>query len=79
MMCPTTTKEIPAITLDDLLEFMKEQTPEEIEAFKEYASTDVEGTNRKPAFFEVRNWVLHKYFPELYEPKPKMIDKIMAL
>ena len=79
MMCPTCIKEITNINLDDILEFMKAQTPEEIEAFKEYAKTPSAGTTRKPAFFEIRNWVLHKYFPELYEPKPKMIDKIMAL
>lgn len=35
MMCPTCIKEITNINLDDILEFMKAQTPEEIEAFKE--------------------------------------------
>lgn len=79
MMCPTSLKEATTINLDELLEFMKQQTEEEISAFKEYANSEIEGTNRKPAFFEIRNWVLHRYFPELYEPKPKMIDKIMAL
>jgi hypothetical protein len=79
MICPTSTKDITNITLDDILEFMKEKTPDEIDSFKEFANTEIEGTNRKPAFFEIRNWVLRKYFPEIYEPKPKMIDKIMAL
>ena len=79
MIEPTSTKEITNITLDDILDFMKEQTPEEIEEFKKYANTEIENTVRKPSFFEIRNWVLRKYFPEIYEPKPKMLDKILAL
>ncbi len=79
MINPTSTKDINNITLEDLLEFMKEKTPEEIQQFKDYANTNVNNSNRKPAFFEIRNWVLKKYFPDIYEPKPKMIDKIMAL
>ena len=75
----------------DIIEFMKTKPREEIETFKTYCSSTItarkeDGTTfeHKPSFFEIRNWVLNKYYPGLTTRKNRTIphkfyDDIMAL
>lgn len=86
MIDPKTTKDVASIKLDDLIDFMKTKTADEITEFKAYANSTMKdgfGNDRKPCYFEIRNWVISKYFPDVIQtekkPKAKMIDKIMAL
>lgn len=86
MIDPKTTSDVAKIKLDDIIEFMKTRPAEEITVFQAYANStlkDAFGNDRNPCFFEVRNWVVNKYFPDVAaavkKPQTKMIDKIMAL
>ena len=75
----------------DIIEFMKTKPRADIEEFKTFCQTpkvinNEDGTysERPVAFFEMRNWVLDKYYPGLTTPKDKandhkLIDDIMAL
>lgn len=86
MIDPKTTSDVTKIKLEDILEFMKTKPAEEITEFKAFANStlkDAFGNDRKPCFFEIRNWVVNKYFPSVAaavkKPQIKMIDKIMSL
>ena len=81
-----------AIKGPDLLEFMKTKPREDIEEFKTFCATPKvtkkeDGTEitRPVNFFEMRNWVLDKYYPGLTTPQKvktvghKLMDDIMAL
>jgi hypothetical protein len=81
-----------AITGPDLVEFMSTKSRAEIDEFKTFCATpktmtkeDGTTTTRQPNFFEMRNWVLDKYYPGLTESQKakseghKLIDEIMAL
>ena len=76
----------------DILSFMKDQSPADIQEFKNFASTpkytaynDGSMIERKTSFFELRNWVLDKYAPGIRAPQTKkanyktLIDEIMEL
>lgn len=80
------------ITTADILEFMKTKPAKDVEELKEFCSQKIvtqteDGTEKErvPSFFEIRNWVLDKYYPGLRAPKdvknPKttLIDAIMEL
>ena len=64
----------------DILEIMRDKPRAEIEEFQLFCSTPKE-THEKPGFFEIRNWVLDKYYPGVRNPAPKgnLIDEIMKL
>lgn len=86
MINPKTTKDVSNIKLDDLIDFMKTKSSDEIAEFKTFANSTLKdgfGNDRKPCYFEVRNWVISKYFPDVVQtekrPKATMIDRIMAL
>ncbi len=78
---------------DDVLSFMKEQSPAEIEEFKTYCNTPItveykDGSTktRNPVFFEIRRWVVDKYFPEALVTNsnggkkiPSLLDRINQL
>lgn len=85
-------KDYAALTGNDLISFMKTQSAEDIEAFKVFASTpqithykDGETKERKPNFFELRNWVLERYEPGITAAVAKkkatktLIDQILEL
>lgn len=74
----------------DLLDFMKNQSIEDIAAFKEFAQTpkytkseDGHIIERSPNFFELRNWVLEHFEPGITAKKVKtektLIERIMEL
>lgn len=76
----------------DILEFMKTKPREDIEEFKTFCAApkvtkkeDGTETTRATTFFEIRNWVLDKYYPGLTASKKaktvghKLIDDIMSL
>ena len=76
----------------DIIEFMKTKPREDIVEFQTFCSTPKvtkkeDGTSfeRPVNFFEIRNWVLDKYYPGLTDPQQnrtighKLIDDIMAL
>lgn len=80
------------ITTSDLLEFMKTKPAEDILELKQFCSEKKitkkdDGTEKErvPSFFEIRNWVLDKYYPGLRTPKgaktlkTTFIDAIMEL
>lgn len=59
------------MTADDILSFMKNQSPTDIEEFKTYCNTpltieykDGSTKTRRPVFFEIRRYVIDKYFPD---------------
>lgn len=90
MMNPTNYVDVSNISLEDILEYMRTKSEEEINSFKVFASTEVEDVDkegipytRKPCFFEIRNWVVNKYFPNCFKKntieKSTMYDKIMQL
>ena len=90
MINPTNHVEVSNISLNDILEFMREKSEEEKNSFKVFASTEIEDVDkegmpytRKPCFFEIRNWVVNKYFPTCFKKntseKDNMYDKIMKL
>lgn len=86
MINPKTTKDVSNIKLDDLIDFMKTKSSDEISEFKAFANSTLKdgfGNDRKPCYFEVRNWVISRYFPDVVQtekrPKATMIDRIMAL
>ena len=90
MLNPTNYVEVSNIGLDDILDFMKEKTEEEKDAFKVFSMTEIEDIDkegvpysRKPCFFEIRNWVVNKYFPSCFKKntveKENMYDKIMKI
>jgi hypothetical protein len=90
MMNPTNYVEVSSINLDSILEFMSTKSVEEKNAFKVFASTEIEDFDkdgipyiRKPCFFEIRNWVINQYFPTCYKKntveRDSMYDKIMKL
>lgn len=77
---------------EDIIEFMKTKPREDIIEFQNFCKTPKEtkkedGTiiSRDTNFFEMRNWVLDKYYPGLTTPQKvktvghKLIDDIMAL
>lgn len=80
-------KDYSKLTGNDILEFMQEQTRNDIEEFKEFCKphieTDENGITHEyqPRFFEIRNWVLDKYYPGLTTPKKNMsfMERIMDL
>lgn len=78
-------EDISKLNLEAVLAIMAEKPEADKEAFKEFASTpvvsEVDGSTRKRSFFEMRNWVVSKYFPEalVKEKQPSMMDKIMSL
>lgn len=87
-----TYKDYSKLTGTDIVEFMREKPAADIASFKAFCATKVmtkkeDGTviERDPSFFEIRNWVLDKYYPGLTEPQKsktathKLIDDIMAL
>ena len=74
----------------DLVNFMKEQSREDIEEFKAFCATpkithykDGTTAEHKTSFFEMRNWILDKYYPGVRVPKKKstssLFDMIMEL
>lgn len=81
------------MTANDILDFMKSQSPTDIEEFKTYCNTPmtIEYNNgstvtRKPVFFEIRRYVVDKYFPEALKvgstggkKNPTLLDKINSL
>ena len=80
------------LTTADILEFMKTKPAEDVLALKEFCSEKKitkkeDGTEKErvASFFEIRNWVLDKYYPGLRtsqkskNSKPSFIDSIMAL
>lgn len=89
-MNPSNYTEVANISLSDILNFMSTKSEEEKNAFKVFASTEIEDVDkeglpytRKPCFFEIRNWVINKYFPHCFKKnsveKETMYDKIMKL
>lgn len=81
-----------AIKGTDIIEFMKTKPREDIEEFKAFCrtkktttKTDGSSYEREPNFFEMRNWVLDKYYPGLTTPKTlktvghKLINDILSL
>lgn len=85
-------KDYSKITGEDLLEFMSTKPRKEIDEFKAFCATPKksekeDGTTieRVTSFFEMRNWVLDKYYPGLTDAKTsktktsRLIDKIMEL
>ncbi len=85
-------KDYSKLTGEDVIEFMKQKPRTEIDEFKKFCSTKVtveneDGTvsERDHNFFEIRNWVLNKYYPGLTDSKKvkngthKLIDDIMSL
>ena len=79
-------EDVAKLNLVKVLEIMKEKSPAEIAEFQKFAQEPVvleDGTERAKSFFELRNWVVKKYFPEatvkVKEDKPTMLDKVMAL
>lgn len=84
-------KDYSKITGEDITEFMKGKSRADIDAFKAFCGAKVaveneDGTvtERDRSFFEIRNWVLDKYYPGLTAvkakaPAHKLIDDIMAL
>lgn len=76
---------------EDIIEFMKTKPRADIEEFKAFCvapktTTRKDGTTveRSTNFFEMRNWVLDKYYPGLTarrekETAHKLIDDVMAL
>jgi len=81
-----------ALKGEDIIEFMKTKPREDIEEFKKFCAAPkttvkADGTTieRVTNFFEMRNWVLDKYYPGLTEPQKnktvghKLLDDIMAL
>lgn len=81
------------MTLDNVIEFMSKQSREDIRDFKRYCSTtttvkykDGSEKDRTPVFFEIRRWVVDKYFPDALKmtkaggkAAPSMLDRIMAI
>ena len=80
------------LTTTDILEFMKTKPAEDIQELKQFCAEKKitrkeDGTEKERAasFFEIRNWVLDKYYPELRIPKKvknlktTFIDAVMAL
>ena len=74
----------------DLVNFMKEQSREDIEEFKAFCAApkttkyeDGTVSEHKTSFFEMRNWILDKYYPGIRTPKKKsstsLLDMIMEL
>ena len=84
-------KDYSKLTGEDVMEFMKGKPRADIDAFKAFCSTKVaveneDGTvtERDHNFFEIRNWVLNKYYPGLTARREKdaghkFLDDIMAL
>ena len=85
-------KDYAKITSSDIIEFMRSKPREEIDDFKSFCTSKVvthkaDGTSfeHEPSFFEIRNWVLNKYYPGLTTPKRnktvghKFIDDILKL
>ena len=81
-----------AITGPDLVEFMRTKPRADIVEFQNFCKTPKQtkkedGTivNRETNFFEMRNWVLDKYYPGLTTSQKakneghKLMDDIMAL
>lgn len=81
-----------ALKGEDIIEFMKTKPRADIDEFKAFCSSPkttvkADGTTveRTTNFFEMRNWVLDKYYPGLTDPQKnktvghKLIDDIMAL
>ena len=75
---------------EDILEFMKTKPRADIDEFKAFCAapkttTRKDGTvvERATNFFEMRNWVLDKYYPGLTARREKdthrLIDDVMAL
>lgn len=76
---------------EDLVAFMKDQPRADVEAWKAFCAepkytTHEDGTvtERATNFFEARNWVLQRYFPESLGQKSrqtgnKLLDDIAAL
>jgi hypothetical protein len=71
---------------------MRSKPREEIDSFKSFCTskvvtrkTDGTSSEHNPSFFEIRNWVLDKYYPGLTTPKKsktvghKLIDDILSL
>lgn len=88
MLAPTTQKEISKISLDEILNFMAEKSEAEKAEFKAFATSEINDVDkdgnaytRKPCFFEIRNWVVDKYFPDCVKKAEKvtMYDKISSL
>ena len=81
-----------AITGADIIEFMKQKPRADIDEFKAFCAApkvtkkeDGTETSRPTNFFEIRNWVLDKYYPGLTTPQKvktvghKLLDDIMEL
>ena len=75
---------------NDILIFMKDQSVEDIQEFKNFAKTVKtvtykDGSKKEfpMSFFELRNWVLDKYAPGIRTPKKRtttnFLDRIAAL
>ena len=85
-------KDYSKLTGEDIMEFMKTKSRADIDAFKAFCAgkvavenEDGSVTERDHNFFEIRNWVLNKYYPGLTESKKskmgthKLLDDIAAL
>lgn len=85
-------KDYSKLTGEDVMEFMKGKPRADIDAFKAFCGTKVAvenedgtATERDHNFFEIRNWVLNKYYPGLTDSKKvkngthKLLDDIAAL
>ena len=85
--------DVSHMTSNDIIEFMSKQSAEDIAIFKEYCSTpttvkykDGSEKTRRPVFFEIRQWVVTKYFPDALKVNknggkatPSFFDRIMEL
>jgi hypothetical protein len=72
------------ITGKDLITFMKTKNRHEIDEFKQFCNTpkitrykDGTTTEHKTTFFEMRNWVLDKYYPGLRDQKKTSVTKTL--
>lgn len=85
-------KDYSKLTGKDIMEFMAAKSRPEIEEFQAFCGAKVaveneDGTvtERDHNFFEIRNWVLNRYYPGLTDSQKakngthKLIDDIMAL
>lgn len=67
------------LTADEIYEFIAQQTPEDISEIQNFIASKENIT-----YFEIRNYVVHKYFGEYLKKAskkkaPSLADKVMAL
>ena len=73
--------DIAKLNMDTIIEFMKGRPREEILAFQQKAKEITELRGHGANFFEIRNWFVDTYFPNVRNAAPKqtILDKIMSL